>query len=163
MLGTAARTPPRAVPPWRWRDQEAARSDRRDAPSSVPVTSQWHAHEGAGQAARYTMTSPSRRQHSRGSSHEGARDCSRAPGVMATTLRANAQELQVSTTVEENARDTPRPAWGSRAASSPNRPLIVPANNTLASALEKLQSALQKSRIDRATTRPTGAPCTAKG
>ena len=43
---------------------------------------------------------------------------SRAPGVMATTLRAKvAQELQVSTTAEENARDAP--AWGSRAASSP--------------------------------------------
>ena len=38
------------------------------------------------------------------------------------------------------------PAWGSRAASSPQ---------TIARALEKLQPALQKSRIDRATTRPT--------
>jgi hypothetical protein len=36
---------------------------------------------------------------------------------MTTTLRANAQELQVSTTVEENARDAS--AWGSRAVSSP--------------------------------------------
>jgi hypothetical protein len=64
--------------------------------------------------------------------------------VMTTTLCANAQELQVSTTVEENARDAP--AWSSRAVSSP--PTIV-------TVLEKLQSALQKSRIDRATTRPT--------
>ena len=39
------------------------------------------------------------------------------------------------------------PAWSSRAGSS--RPTIV-------IVLEKLQSALQKSRIDRATTRPTG-------
>ena len=39
------------------------------------------------------------------------------PGcVMTTTLRVNAQELHVSTTVEENARDAP--ACGSRAASS---------------------------------------------
>ena len=38
------------------------------------------------------------------------------------------------------------PAWSSRAGSSPP---------TIATVLEKLQSALQKSRIDRATTRPT--------
>ena len=80
--------------------------------------------------------------------HEGALHAacgrSRVPGVMTTTLRANAQELQVTTTVEENARDAP--AWSSRAASSPQ---------TIATALEKLQSALQKSRIDRATTWPT--------
>ena len=67
--------------------------------------------------------------------HEGALHAacgrSRVPGVMTTTLRASAQELQVSTTVEENARDAP--AWGSRAASSPQ---------TIASAWEKLQSAL---------------------
>ena len=67
--------------------------------------------------------------------HEGALHAacgrSRAPGVMTTTLRVNAQELQVSTTVEENARDAP--ACGSRTASS--RP-------TIASAWEKLQSAL---------------------
>ena len=130
---SGTRPPLGAVSPSRKRDHEAARSNRRDAPSSVPVTSQWHAHEGAGQAARYTMTSPSRRQHSRGSSHEGARDCSRAPGVMATTLRANAQELQVSTTVEENARDTPRPAWGSRAASSPRHATIATAGEGIAS------------------------------
>jgi hypothetical protein len=36
--------------------------------------------------------------------------------------------------------------WSSRAGSSPP---------TIATVLEKLQSALQKSRIDRATTRPT--------
>ena len=63
---SAARTPPRAVPPWRWRDQEAARSDRRDAPSSVPVTSQWHAQDGAGQPARTAW--PPRRHPGRGSS-----------------------------------------------------------------------------------------------
>ena len=48
------------------------------------------------------------------------------------------------TTVEENARGAP--AWSSRAGLSPP---------TIATVLEKLQSALQKSRIDRATTRPT--------
>jgi len=53
----------------------------------------------------------------------------------------------VSTTVEENARDAP--AWSSRAGSSP------PA---IATVLEKLQSALQKSRIDRATTWPILGP-----
>ena len=42
---------------------------------------------------------------------------------------------------EENARDVP--AWSSRSASP---------TQSIARALEKLQSALQKSRIDRATT-----------
>ena len=56
---------------------------------------------------------------------------SRVPGVMTTTLRANAHELQVSTTVEENAGDAP--ACGSRAA--------LP-QQTIASTLEKLQPAL---------------------
>ena len=50
--------------------------------------------------------------------------------------------MKVSTTAEEIARDAP--AWGSRAASSPQ---------TIASALEKLQPALQKSGIDHTTTR----------
>ena len=45
----------------------------------------------------------------------------RVPGVMTTTLRVNAQELQVSTTVEENARDAPASLW------QPGR--IVSANN----------------------------------
>jgi hypothetical protein len=48
--------------------------------------------------------------------HEGALHAacgrSRIPGVMTTTLRIDAQELQVSTTVEDNARDAP--ACGSR-------------------------------------------------
>jgi len=44
----------------------------------------------------------------------------RAPGVMTTTLRANAQELQVSTTVKENARDAlVMPQFG---AAGPDRP-----------------------------------------
>ena len=64
---------------------------------------------------------------------------------MATTLCVNAQNMQVSTRVEENARNAP--AWSSRSGSS------MP---TIASVLEKRQSALQKSRIDRATARPTG-------
>jgi len=86
---SVARTPPRAVRPSRWRDQEAARSNRRESLVSVRVTSQWCA--------------------------------------------------------QENARDAP--AWSSRAGSSPP---------TIDTVLEKLHSALQKSRIDRATTRPTG-------
>ena len=69
----------------------------------------------------------------------------RAPGVMTTTLCVNAQYMQVSTRVEENARNAP--AWSSRSG------LSTP---TIASVMEKLQSALQKSRIDRATARPTG-------
>ena len=52
--------------------------------------------------------------------------------------------MQVSTRVEENARNAP--AWSSRSGSSP------PTN---ASVLEKRQSALQKSRIDRGATQPT--------
>ena len=70
---------------------------------------------------------------------------SRAPGVMTTTLCVNAHNMQVSTRVEENARNAP--AWSSRSGASPP---------TIASVLEKRQFALQKSRIDRATTRPTG-------
>ena len=65
---------------------------------------------------------------------------------MPTTLCVNAQYMQVSTRVEENARNAP--AWSSRSGSS---------QPTIATALEKLQSALQTSRIDRATARPTGA------
>ena len=69
---SAARTPPRAVRPSGWRDQEAARSNRRESPSSVSVTSQWHAVEGADQAAR--MPCPPYRQHSRDEGHhEGVR------------------------------------------------------------------------------------------
>ena len=67
--------------------------------------------------------------------HEGAFHAacgrSRVPGMMTTSLRVSAQELQMSTTVEENAGDAS--ACGSRAASS---------QQTIASALEKLQPAL---------------------
>jgi hypothetical protein len=42
---SAARTPPRAVRPSRWRDQEAARSNRRASLVPVPVTSQCGAHK----------------------------------------------------------------------------------------------------------------------
>ena len=61
-----ARTPLRVVPLSSQRDQEAARSNRREALSSVPVTSQWHAQDGAGQPARTAW--PPRRHPSRGSS-----------------------------------------------------------------------------------------------
>ena len=64
--------------------------------------------------------------------------------LMTTTLCVNAQYMQVSTRGEENARTAP--AWSSRSVSSPP---------TIASVMEKLQSALQKSRIDRATARPS--------
>ena len=49
---TVARTPLWVVPLSSQRDQEAERSNRRESLSSVPVTSQWHAQEGADQAAR---------------------------------------------------------------------------------------------------------------
>ena len=87
---------------------------------SVPVTSQWCAQDGAGQPARTAW--PPRRHPSRGwGRHTGALHaaCGRShvPGVMTTTLlRVNAQELQVSTAVEENARNAP--ACGSRAESA---------------------------------------------
>ena len=114
---SAARTPPRAVRPSRWRDQEAARSNRRESLISVPVTSQWCAQDGGDQPARTAW--PPRRHPSRGSiegHHEGALHAacgrSRVPGVMTTTLlRVNAQELQVSTAVEENARNAPASLW----------------------------------------------------
>ena len=63
---SAARTPPRAVRPSRWRDQEAARSNRRESPSSALVTSQWCAQDGGDQPARTAW--PPRRHPSRGSS-----------------------------------------------------------------------------------------------
>ena len=44
---SAARTPPRAVRPSRSRDQEAARSNRRESLIPVPVTPQWCAQEAA--------------------------------------------------------------------------------------------------------------------
>jgi hypothetical protein len=72
---SAARTPPRAVRPSRWRDQEAARSNRRATPVSVRVTSQWCAQEAADQAAR-TPWLPGR-QHGRGPSWRCAPCCLR--------------------------------------------------------------------------------------
>ena len=60
------RPPPGAVLLPRQRDHEAARSNRRDALISVPVTSQWCAQDGAGQPARTAW--PPRRHPSRGSS-----------------------------------------------------------------------------------------------
>ena len=83
--------------------------------------------EAVDQAARTTWAPY--RHHSRGSGrHEGVlhASCGRSR-VPLVTLRANAQELQVSTAVEENAGDAS--ACGSRAASS---------QQTIASALEKL-------------------------
>ena len=68
----------------------------------------------------------------------------RCPRVMTTTLCVKRSRVEVSIMVEENARDVP--AWSSRTASP---------TQSIATALEKLQSALQESGIDRATTRPT--------
>ena len=53
-MGQRSRTwrPPGAVSPSRKRDQETARSNRRESLVSVPVTSQWCAQEAADQAAR---------------------------------------------------------------------------------------------------------------
>ena len=63
---SGTRRPPGAVSPSRKRDQEAARSNRREGLSSVLVTSQWCAQEGAHQPARTPW--PPRRHPSRGSS-----------------------------------------------------------------------------------------------
>ena len=67
-MGQCSRTwrPPGAVSPSRKRDQEAARSNRRESLVSVPVTSQWCAQEAADQAARTRW--PPGRQHGRGPS-----------------------------------------------------------------------------------------------
>eukprot|EP00964_Phaeocystis_antarctica_P095504 scaffold61924_cov61-Phaeocystis_antarctica.AAC.3 len=111
----------------------ALKQERVESVLSVSARSQWRAQEGGDQPARSPW--PPRRQRILEGHHEGVLHAacgrSRVPGVMTTTLRVNAQELQVSTTVEENARDAP--AWGSRAASS---------QQPIASALEKLQPAL---------------------
>ena len=69
---SAARTPPWAVRPSRWPDQEAARLNRSASLLSVPVTSQGCAQEAADQAARTRW--PPGRQHGRGlveGHHEG--------------------------------------------------------------------------------------------
>ena len=69
-----------------------------------------------------------------------------APVVITTTEHANADELQVSTTVEENTGDAS--ASGCRSGTSPP---------TIASSVAKPQSAPVKSWIDRTSTWPTAA------
>ena len=67
-----------------------------------------------------------------------------APVVITTTVHANADELQVSTTVEENTGD---------ASASGHRSVTTPP--TIASTVAKPQSAPVKScRIDRTSTQP---------
>ena len=68
----------------------------------------------------------------------------RAPVVITTTVHANADELQVSTTVEANTGD---------ASASGCRSLTTPP--TIASSVAKPQSAPVKSWIDRTSTQPT--------
>ena len=70
----------------------------------------------------------------------------RAPVVITTTVHANADELQVSTTVEEKTGDAS--ASGCRSATTPQ---------TIASSVAKPQSAPVKSWIDRTSTWPTAA------
>ena len=70
----------------------------------------------------------------------------RAPVVITTTVHANADELQVSTTVEENTGDAS--ASGCRSVTT------LP---TIASSVAKPQSAPVKSWIDRTSTWPTAA------
>ena len=70
----------------------------------------------------------------------------RAPVVITTTVHANADELQVSTTVEEKTGDAS--ASGCRSATTPQ---------TIASSVAKPQSAPVKSWIDRTSTWPTVA------
>ena len=68
----------------------------------------------------------------------------RAPVVITTTVHANADELQVSTTVEANTGDAS--ASGCRSGTTPP---------TIASSVAKPQSAPVKSWIDRTSTQPT--------
>ena len=68
----------------------------------------------------------------------------RAPVVITTTEHANADELQVSTTVEKNTGDAS--ASGCRSGTTPP---------TIASIVAKPQSAPVKSWIDRTSTQPT--------
>ena len=67
-----------------------------------------------------------------------------APVVITTTVHANADELQVSTTVEANTGDAS--ASGCRLGTTPP---------TIASSVAKPQSAPVKSWIDRTSTQPT--------
>jgi hypothetical protein len=69
-----------------------------------------------------------------------------APVVITTTVHANADELQVSTMVEEKTGDAS--ASGCRSATTPQ---------TIASTVAKPQSAPVKSWIDRTSTWPTAA------
>ena len=70
----------------------------------------------------------------------------RAQVVITTTVHANADELQVSTTVEANTGDAS--ASGCRSRTTPL---------TIASGVAKPQSAPVKSWIDRTSTQPTAA------
>ena len=72
--------------------------------------------------------------------------CAPRPVVITTTVHANADELQVSTTVEENTGDAS--ASGCRSGTAPP---------TIASSVAKPQSAPVKSWIDRTSTWPTAA------
>ena len=81
--------------------------------------------------------------------HHGKAVCAvighlRAPVVITTTVHANADELQVSTTVEANTGDAS--ASGCRSGTTPP---------TIASSVAKPQSAPVKSWIDRTSTQPT--------
>ena len=83
--------------------------------------------------------------------HHGKAVCAvfgrlRAPVVITTTVHANADELQVSTMVEENTGDAS--ASGCRSGTPPP---------TIASSVAKPQSAPVKSWIDRTSTWPTAA------
>ena len=69
-----------------------------------------------------------------------------APIVITTTVHANADELQVSTTVEEKTGDAS--ASGCMSETTPP---------TIASSVAKPQPALVKSWIDRTSTWPTAA------
>ena len=66
--------------------------------------------------------------------------------VITTTVQANADELQVSTTVDENTSDAS--ASGCRSVTTPP---------TIASSVAKPQSAPVKGWIDRTSTQPTAA------
>ena len=100
------------------RDQAAKRSNRRESPSSV-----WSRHSGAAwRVLTKLRVNLGLTIATMGDWHHGKAVCAvighlRAPVVITTTVHANADELQVSTTVEANTGDAS--ASGCRSATTP--------------------------------------------
>ena len=144
---THSRSPPVAVSRPCQQDQAAKRSNRRESPSSV-----WSRHSGAAwRVLTKLRVNLGLTIATMADWHHGKDVCAvighlRAPVVITTTVHANADELQVSTTVEANTGDAS--ASGCRSGTTPP---------TIASNVAKPQSAPVKSWIDRTSTWPTAA------